>query len=103
MPGVQRRAGEYDGPPAREIFGDGAAHRAEPGPPVVVRERKAAMHLLDVGGRMHVVGVEEGPPETLGERAADRRLAGPGNAHDDDDPRVPRVRHSSRAWSTTRV
>jgi CheY-like chemotaxis protein len=57
--------------------------RVEPWPAVGIGERRASPHLSDVGRRMKVVGVEEGPAESSRQPLADLRLAGAAHAHDD--------------------
>src|SRR4051794_13878224 len=62
---------------------DPAGDRRQPGPAIVVRERDAPVHLVDVGGRVKPIGVPELPPKTRREECSDRRLARPRYAHDD--------------------
>ena len=66
-------------------IGNQSAQRREPGSTVVVGERVTLLHLLDVRGGMKFVAVVEGPAQCVGQRAADRRLAGAGHPHHDDD------------------
>ena len=80
---LQRGAGD-DGVSARKArVVDPAGDRRQPGPAILVRERDAAMHLVDVGGRMKPIGVLELPPKARREQRSDRRLARPRYAHDD--------------------
>src|SRR5204862_7309362 len=52
---------------------------------ILVAQRLAAPHLLDVGWRVPAVAFLEGPAGRLGEAAADGGLAGTGHAHEDDN------------------
>jgi hypothetical protein len=68
----------------------------EPRRAIVVGQRNARAHLLDVGGRMQVVRIDQRPAEPRGERGPDGRLAAAGNAHQHDDHRSSCVLAS--AW-----
>ena len=56
----------------------------EPRLPVGVVERASGRHLFDVGLRVVVVAVEEGPAEALCQELADHRLTRAGDAHHDE-------------------
>jgi hypothetical protein len=66
-------------------MGELAADRVEPRTPIVVRQRLAPPHLLDVRRRMEVVGIEKRPAEPTRERGADRRFPDARDTHHDDD------------------
>jgi hypothetical protein len=71
----------------------------EPRPAIVVGQRLPMAHL---GARllgMQIVAVDELAAKRLGEPQPDRRLAGAGDAHDDDRERLRRVR-GRRSGST---
>jgi hypothetical protein len=68
------------------------ADLAEPWPAVLVGQRLAAPHLLDIGLRVQVVAIEIDSTEARGQRRADRRLAAAGDAHQQDAPRYIRAR-----------
>src|SRR5579863_3607117 len=57
----------------------------EPGDAIFVREGNACVHLLFVGWRMKIVGLEEEPAEAVGQKLGDGGLAGTGDAHDQED------------------
>jgi len=66
------------------VGGEPPADRLQPRLAVVVVERLAGGHLRDVRGRVEVVGVRERDAQPLGDRGPDRRLAGTGHAHHDE-------------------
>ena len=80
VPAGQRRAGDDDVVRAAQLLADAG----QPGPAVVVGQRMTRRHLGDVGRRVQRVGVDEHGADGVGDRLADRGLARPGDAHDDD-------------------
>lgn len=57
----------------------------EPGKTVGIGQRNAVFHFFDVSWRVKIVGVEEGPSETIGEQLADGGLTCSGCAHHEND------------------
>jgi hypothetical protein len=82
---LQRRAREDHVARLRCHLAQPVDDAVEPRPAIVVGERDAGAHLLDVGGRMQVVRVDQRPAEGGRERRADRRLARSRHAHQHDD------------------
>ena len=78
--------GAGDDPAAADrLFGfHVAANRAQPRPAVFVLERRARLHLGDVGGRVKSVGIAELPAQALAQSLTQRGLAGAGHSHDDE-------------------
>jgi hypothetical protein len=86
---LERRAGRHAGGagpgPSLDPAGDGA----QPGQPVLVGERDPGAHLLDVGGRVEVVGLGVVPAQPAGQALADGRLAAAGHPdHQQDGRRI---------------
>ena len=85
---AQRRAGDdavTAGLPGRV---DPGGDRAQPGPAILVGQRLAVMHLLDIRGRVEPVAVLVDPMQAVRQHRRDRALAGAGDAHDHDDGRA---------------
>ena len=82
---LERRAGDdamiAGAPRGVDPIGDGM----QPGPAILVGERLAMVHLLDVSFGMKPVAVFVKPVQTMREHGADRALARAGNAHHDED------------------
>src|SRR6202035_3354898 len=62
---------------------DPGSDGAEPGPTVLVVERNAVVHLVDVRRRMKPIGVLNLPSQTAGKDRPNSRLPASGYAHDD--------------------
>lgn len=69
------------------LLADPAGDRREPGPAVLVGQRVAGAHLLNVRRRVEVVPLRRRPTKPIGEGPHDRGFAGTGHAHDDDGRR----------------
>src|SRR6266571_2631716 len=103
---LERRAGEHDVPAGAARFVDERGDGVEPRPAVLVGERDALVHLLDIGGRVEPIAVLEFPAEAPGQQRADGALAGARDAHDDEggDARGRRpLRRSGLARGRTRA
>lgn len=61
---------------------DGIDDTIEPRPPIGVRQGNATRHHLDVLHRMELIGVDERDSQALCESAANSRLAGAADTHD---------------------
>ena len=81
----QRRAGQDDVFAALVGLDDAVPQRVEPRQAVRIGERDATVHLFDIGGRMEIVGVDEGPAELAGKDLTHRRFAGARDSHQDQD------------------
>ena len=81
---LQRRAGQDDGLARHEVTGQRLVQGGQPGPAVLVVQRLAPRHLLDVGARVEVVGVQEAGAEPARDLLADGGLAAAADAPDDD-------------------
>src|SRR5690606_21621734 len=68
----------------------------QPGPSVLVVERHAGGHLVDVGPGVELVTLDEDGVQLLCHGFTDRRLAGAGDTHDDDVPGRLHYRTSQR-------
>ena len=82
---------------------DPGGNRAQPRPAVLIGQRNALPHLVDVRRRMKRIGVAELPLERSGEERSDSRFAASGNAHHDKDggpQRHPLHLQSQRACRT---
>jgi len=95
---LQRRAGEHCTRTARLARTQFRVQAHEPGPAVLVRERRAGGHLGGVRGRMPVVAVDELAAEPRREQRSDGRLAGAGDAHHQHDHRA-----AGTAWPPKRA
>jgi hypothetical protein len=62
-------------------------YRVEPRHPIGVGQRLAAVHLLDIGRRMEIVGVVERPSELMRQQPTDGGLAAARDSHEDGDHR----------------
>jgi hypothetical protein len=60
----------------------------QPAPPILVGERNAIVHLVDVGSRMEPIGVLELPSQAQSEKRSHGRLPASRNAHHDHNPRT---------------
>src|SRR3569623_434559 len=80
----ESRAGDDDFAPASARGLDRIGEGHEPRASIVVVERIAAAHLLDIGGRVKRVAFKEVAVELAREPHADRALAGAGDAHQND-------------------
>jgi hypothetical protein len=85
---LERRAGDDGVVPLRLVLADPGGQPAQPRPAVVVVERDARPHLLDVLRRVELVALGEVPAETGHELGGDGRLPGAGDAHDHDRRRA---------------
>ena len=84
---LERRAGD-DAVIASLAGGvDPGGDGVQPGPAVLIVQRLAVMHLLDVRLRMKPVAVLIGPMQAMREHRRDGAFAGAGNAHHHDDGR----------------
>jgi hypothetical protein len=61
------------------------ANGIEPGDAVVVAERNATGHFLNVSGRVEIVAIGKLPLQLPGEQFADGRLSTSGGAHQEND------------------
>src|SRR4029077_2989856 len=84
---LERRAG--DDPVIAGFSGvvDPGGDGAQPRPAILIGQRLAVMHFLDVGLGMKPVAVLVGPMQPMGQHRGDRALAGAGNAHHHEDGR----------------
>ena len=81
---------------------DPGGHGLQPGPAVLVGQGRAAVHLGDVGKRVEIVGVDVFPAQAAREQGSDRGLAGPGDAHDEQDGGKDGVGHGADNSGTAR-
>ena len=82
---AQCRAGaDRDILPARRLD-EGSAERFEPGPAVLVGQRGAVAHFLDIGLRMILVAIEKRRMQRPPEGRAHGRFTRRADAHHDDD------------------
>jgi hypothetical protein len=86
----QRGTGDHHRFPGRDASVHPGRDGSQPGPAVLVGERDAGVHLLDVLCRVEVVGVGETPVQPAGQHGADRGLAAARySGHDHDHLRGP--------------
>ncbi len=81
----ERRAGQDNVFAAPVGLDDAVPQRVEPWQAVRIGERDATLHLFDVGRRMEIVGVDEGPTDLAGKDLTHRRFAGARDSHQDQD------------------
>src|ERR1035438_7554057 len=82
---LERRAGDHGGFVPGDAFVHPGPDGPQPWPAVVVGQRQAGPHLLDVRGGMEVISVGERPAPPPGEHGPHRRLATAGQAGHDQD------------------
>src|SRR5262249_32287224 len=68
---------------------DPGGNAVQPGPAVLIGERQAAVHLLDVGRRVEPVALLEDPVQPVCEHRRNRTLAAARDAHHHDDGNIP--------------
>src|SRR6266550_6707926 len=96
LPGIRSKLVSFSkAAPVRNKRRQPPAGRTNPGgdgmkprPAVLIRQRLAMMHLLDVGLRMEPVAVFIDPMQPVGEHRCNRALAAAGNSHHQDDGRI---------------
>jgi hypothetical protein len=71
----ERRAGDHGRLALRDALVHPGPDGPQPGPAILVGERDPGPHLLDVRGRVEIVGVGEPPAQAAGQQGAHRRLA----------------------------
>src|SRR6266478_6494589 len=81
----KRGARQHDAAALRVPLFHGLTNGIQPGDAVVVVERYAVRHFLDVGRRMKVVAVGKFPSKLRSQQLADGGLSGSGGTHQEDD------------------
>ena len=80
---LQRRAGDHGVLAGLADPVDLVGDRLQPGPAILIGERMAGAHLVDIAFGMKPVAILEGPAQAFGQLFGDGALAGAGHAHDD--------------------
>jgi hypothetical protein len=78
---LQGGAGYDDPLPLGARGGNIAADARQPRPAVVIGERRAPGHFLHVFGRVQAIALDEGEPQALRQKIADRRFATAAHTH----------------------
>ena len=73
-----------DAVPARSArLVDPGGNRVQPGPAILIGQRNAGVHFVDIGRRMKPVCIFEFPAKAQSEKRSDRRFPASRNAHHD--------------------
>jgi hypothetical protein len=70
-------------------LGDYRSESFEPRLSIFVRERPITIELVEIARRMEVISIGKTPAELVRQTSSDRRLAGAGGSHEDDDEHRP--------------
>ena len=81
---LERRAGDDRLDVLGSTLAHPVAHGLQPGPAILVGQRDAAAHLVDIGPGVEVVGLGDGPAQCVVKVECGRGLAAAGDPHEDE-------------------